>query len=102
MPQQRFIKVRGKPGLLAANPFALGHNPQRFAGKMRDPALDGEAEFSARYRDVDEVLPKHPDLMRSVAEGALELVAECVANTHAEATEKMTPAAKPARARSAE
>jgi hypothetical protein len=89
LPLQRFLKVKGKPGVPAANPWAQGHNPPRFAGKMRDPALDGEPEFLAKYRDVEEVLADHACLRKACKSGDLLLLGECVADSPEEAAKKM-------------
>lgn len=94
MPLQRFVKVKGKPGIPAANPWALGNNPPRYAGKQRDAALDGEPEFLDKYRDVEEVMLSHADLIASCKAGDLELIDQCLAMNHDEASAKMAPKAK--------
>ena len=89
MAKQRYLKVKGKPGLLMANPWALGANPPRYAGKRRDAALDGEQEHSERYRDVPEVLLQHVDILNAIADGDLELLGKCIASDAEEASELM-------------
>lgn len=96
MPLQRFIKVKGKPGIPVANPWTLGAMPSpRFAGKVRDAALEGEPEPMARYRDVEEVLPSHVDLLKAIDAGDLAMVGRCEAASHEEAVKKMSSAEKP-------
>jgi hypothetical protein len=91
MALERYLKVKGKPGLPVANPWSIGARPfPRFAGKQRDPALDGEPEHLDRYRDVEEVLPSHNDLLKACARGELELLGKCEASSADEARVKMS------------
>lgn len=81
MPLQRWLRIKGKPGSAVSNPWAPGANPPRYAGKQRDPALDGEHEALARYRDVEETMVSHPDLLSACKKGDLELVGQCAAES---------------------
>ncbi len=87
MPVSRYLMVRGKPGVLVANPWAPLANPRRYAGKVRDAALDGEPEAIDRYRDCNEVLRSHSDLLSAIDAGHLVLIGKCAA-VDAEAAEQ--------------
>lgn len=89
MASRRYIMVKGKPGVAVSNPWALGSNPRNFAGKQRDPALDGEPEMLDKYADKPEVLLSHADLVKSCAEGDIELLGQCVATSFDEAAKLM-------------
>ena len=93
LPLSRYLKVRGKPGLACANPYALANNPPRYAGKRRDAALDGEPEHLERYRDCEEIFLSHPDLLKAIAQGDLVELGRCSAMSRDEA-EKLMAAPK--------
>lgn len=87
--KQRYLKVKGKPGVAVSNPWTLGTNPVRFAGKRRDAALDGEPEHIDRYRDVEEILVSHNHLIDAAKAGDLEVLDKCEATNIDEAMAKM-------------
>ncbi len=89
MPMQRYMKVKGKPGCMVSNPWALGANPRRYAGKQLDAAMMGEPEHADRFRCVEEVLASHIDLILACTDGDLELLDKCVAMNSEEAAVKM-------------
>lgn len=80
----RFLKVRGKPGLLVAHPGAMGASPRRYAGQQFNAAADPTEKTVNRYVPVEEVLEDGPSLRRAIGDDELELVAECAAKNHAE------------------
>lgn len=108
----RWIKVRGVEGMLVPDPH-VDANPRRFAGKrmlelhdekVKAKLAAGEGHHHERFEDVDQVLLDEPMLRHEIKAGALLFLGECVAKTHAEATQtladKTTPS-KPAPTESA-
>jgi hypothetical protein len=90
----RFLLVKGKPGLLVANPYALDANPSRFCGmRMKLDELKPGAEYVDHFEPCEEMLLEHADILSCLKKGELELVAKVVANTHDEARASL--AAKP-------
>lgn len=101
MPLQRWIKVKGKPGIAVSNPWALGANPPRYAGKRRDAALDGEHEHLDRYKDVEELLLQHADLLKACTKGNLVLLGQCAASTAEDAEKLLSAPAMPSKTKNA-
>jgi len=80
----RFLKVRGKPGLLVAHPGAMSASPRRYAGQQFDAGAPADAKTVERYLPVEEVLEDGTSLRRAIGDGELDLVGECVAKNHAD------------------
>jgi len=92
----RYMKIRGVPGHLVADPRAVWANPARYAG-MQFSAKEG-AKKHEQYSPVDvavEAPPEHGAHYRSAAkDGTLRILGECVADSLEAAERAMT--AKPA------
>lgn len=93
---RRYLKVRGKPGQLVANPHVLDANPRRFAGQRsvyREDPKPGEKaiEFADRYEPVDEVLLDHPDLRTASRDGEIVVVAEGIGDAIESVEWRTTP-----------
>jgi hypothetical protein len=73
---KRYLKVRGKPGVLVANPYALDASPRRYAGQRRKVnAADFREEFE-RYEPVEEALVDDRALRKAARAGELEVLSE--------------------------
>jgi hypothetical protein len=96
----RFLKVKGKPGVLVSNPHAHGANPRRYAGKrlIATPEPIPNLDLVDRFEDVEELMQESPALRAAIKAGELELVGECVAKDHACAHSHPAMAAKPSKA----
>lgn len=86
----RFLLVRGRQGVLVANPHALGASPMRIAGqRLRPDAPKGP--LHTLFEPCDEVLADHADLRSAARVGDLVLLAECIADDHTAARASMAP-----------
>ena len=78
----RYCKVRGKPGVLVANPHALDANPRRFAGQALKADQPKLAEYCDRFEPCDEVLLDDPHLREAGRRGELASYSVTVAANH--------------------
>lgn len=96
----RWLLVRGVDGRLVHDPF-VDANPRRFVGKAmldmhhedvkkRLAELDGD--HHERFENVEQIVKDDPWFRAEIADGALVMIAECVAKTHAQAVVKMAAA----------
>ena len=85
----RFLLVRGRQGVLVANPHAIGSNPMRVAGqRLRvDPP---KGALHTLFEPCDEVMLDSPDLRAACKAGDLVMAAECIADDHSAARVAMT------------
>lgn len=67
---QRFLLVRGKPGIPVSNPHTQ-FDPMRFVGQRRKTAHDEAIHDSLMdcYEVCEEVIPDHCDLVKPIAKG---------------------------------
>ncbi len=96
MALSRFMKVRGKPGVLVADPGALDANPRRYAGMRAKSYPDGApagTEYADRFEPCDQVCRTDVSLEKACQAGDLCLIAECKADGFDAAIKSM--AAKP-------
>ena len=90
MAKSKYVRIKGKPGVSVPNHYAMGALHPRYFGKRRDAALEGEPEHLDRYKDVEEVLLQHRDILSACADGDLELLGQCIASD-AEEADKLMP-----------
>ncbi len=91
------MKVRGKPGVLVADPGALDANPRRYAGMRAKADCPAGTEYADRFAPVEQVCRTDVSLEKACQRGDLELLAECKADGFDAAIKAMTAAAKPAK-----
>lgn len=75
---QRFLLVRGKPGIPVSNPHTQ-FDPMRFVGQRLKPncgAHDPAVHDSLMdcYEVCEEVIADHPDLVKPIRRGDLEMI----------------------------
>lgn len=73
---QRYLKVRGKPGVLVANPHVLDASPRRYAGQQRKANAAKLREEAQRYEPVEEVLVDDRALRKAARMQEIEVLAE--------------------------
>lgn len=85
---QRFLLVRGKPGIPVSNPHTQ-FDPMRFVGQRVIAAHDPNKHDSLMdcYEVCDEVIADHPDLVKPIARGELVVVDKVGMRTAAAAQE---------------
>lgn len=85
---QRFLLVRGKPGIPVSNPHTQ-FDPMRFVGQRAKTAHDPNKHDSLMdcYDVCEEVIADHPDLVKPIARGELECVDKIGARSLAAAQE---------------
>jgi hypothetical protein len=95
MALSRFMKVRGKPGVLVADPGALDANPRRYAGMRAKADAPEGTEYADRFEPCEQVCRTDASLEKACQRKDLYLVAECRADGFDAAIKLM--AAKPAK-----
>lgn len=99
---QRFLLVRGKPGIPVSNPHTQ-FDPMRFVGQRVKCAHDPEKHDSLMdcYEVCEELIADHSDLVKPIARGELVLVDKVGARTAVAAQEhfakKRTPVVRSAK-----
>lgn len=81
----RFLKVRGKPGLLVSHPH-VDADPRRFVGQtMIAMPDDAEGHHIERHEPTEEVVLDEAIIRVAIRHEELVLIAETTAPTHAKA-----------------
>jgi len=95
----RFLKVKGKPGLLVAHPNALTAVPRRYAGQRYAPPADAQGVKTIdRYMPVEEIVEDSSSIRAAVSAEELEQIGDRVeAANHAAAAAAFDPPQKAAR-----
>lgn len=70
----RYLKVRGRPGVLVANPHMLTANPPQYAGQRRKKDAAKLREQVERYDPCEEVVLDEPSLRKAITRDELELL----------------------------
>lgn len=70
----RYLKVKGKPGRLVADPHSLLSGLRRYVGQHMLPEAPEGTKFAARHVAVEHVVLAHADIERACKAGDLELL----------------------------
>jgi hypothetical protein len=92
----RFVKVMGRPGLLVANPHAVGSDPPRFAGQRRKSGpVEDAAGLVDFYEPAEEILKWDDHLQTAIGKGELVQVGDRVDAKDVDAAAKKLAATRP-------